>query len=64
MLIEANDEIEAFREAERIGKGQEFSYENPYGDVVLWKFVKVIDVQEITQTEEGMEIFARPIISR
>jgi len=64
VLIEASDEIEALLEAERIGKGQEFSYENPYGDVVLWKFVKVVDVQEIVRTEKGTEIFARPIISR
>lgn len=64
VLIEANDEIEAIREAERVGKAQEFSYENPYGDIVLWKFVKVVDVQEVVQIEEGVETFARPVISR
>lgn len=51
ILVEASDETEAWKKAEEQGKKKEVSYENAYGDEVLWKFVGVLRVKELVLTD-------------
>lgn len=58
VLIEAIDERSAWLEAERVGKEQESVFKNPYGDEVLWQFVKINEVIHV-DGKHGSEIFSR-----
>ncbi|MCS7185840.1 MAG: DUF4288 domain-containing protein [Armatimonadota bacterium] len=63
VLVEAVSEENAWSEAERLGKEQEVIYINPYGDEVMWRFVKVNEVIKV-DGEHGSEIFSRFLNSR
>jgi len=61
ILIEAQDEEDARRKANRLGKQRGHSYRNPYGEKVAWKFVNVIELQDLCEDriENGTEVFSR-----
>lgn len=61
VFVEAVDEENARLEAEKLGKEQELAYKNPYGDEVLWRFVKV---NEVIEVKHGCEISSRFLNSR
>lgn len=63
VFVEAVDVENAWQEAEKLGKEQELAYKNPYGDEVLWRFVKVNEVIEV-EVKHGHEIFSRFLNSR
>jgi hypothetical protein len=60
LILAPNDDI-ASQKAIRIGKEKEHEYKNESGENVIWKFVQVQDVQEVTQNElvDGLEVHSK-----
>ena len=60
-ILVADSEEAAWRRAEEIGRKGEHSYENEDGEMVLWKFRKVMDVQDLCEESlsDGAEVFSR-----
>lgn len=61
ILVEAEDETDAYKIANEIGKGKEISFHNIKNETVKWIFVKTERVCLIKQTSlrSGMELFSR-----
>jgi len=61
VLVNAQNEIEARAEGERIGRVQEHQYKAISGDVVKWVFLQVVETQEILEDTLGhkTEVFSR-----
>lgn len=61
ILVEGEDEGRARAEAERIGLANEHSYLNPDGVEVRWRFVRLLEVQDIGEAElsSGVEVYSR-----
>lgn len=61
ILVEASSKEEALNKSKSLASSLEHSYTSATGDQVTWQFVKVGDVQEITdgKLEHGTEIFTR-----
>jgi len=47
-IVEANNEEEAYLKGQVIGKEEEHEYANEYGQVVQWRFVRVVDHFQLT----------------
>ena len=60
-IFRAAGEEEAMTKAEEIGRRAETEYPNVDGQTVVWRFVRVLEVQDLTEEElgEGMEVFSR-----
>ena len=60
-IFQAAGEEEAMTKAEEIGRGAEHEYSNEEGQTVVWRFVRVLEVQDLAGEElgEGMEVFSR-----
>lgn len=63
-LIRANDGAAAEACAREVGEREEHSYANAEGQTVRWRFIRVVEVQEISDSElqHGTEVFS--IVSR
>ena len=59
-LIEANDESEARSKANILGTSEQHEYENPYGETVRWRFVSILEIQDLCEATvfDGMEVFS------
>ena len=59
-LIQATDEAEALTKANRIGSLDEHEYPNEEGETVVWRFVSVIENQDLCEESlfDGMEVFS------
>jgi hypothetical protein len=60
-LIQANSHQEAETVARKFGLDLECNYANERGDQVEWKFVSVLEVQDLCEGElySGMEVFSK-----
>lgn len=47
ILVRARTEGEAMASGQRIGRDNEVSYENVYGETVHWRLIKVLDCFEL-----------------
>jgi uncharacterized protein DUF4288 len=61
ILIDAENEEAARAEAERIAVSREHSYPNAEGKLVRWKFVRVLESQDLCEEElsSGVEVYSR-----
>jgi hypothetical protein len=61
ILIFAEDEGDAARKAERIGRENETSYKTTDGSTLAWKFVQIERLYEIMDSRiaDGTEVFSR-----
>ena len=61
MLVSARSEREAVRKAAKLAKGNQHSYRNPNNELVAWKFVEVLEVEEILEGQlgDGVEVYSR-----
>jgi len=61
VLIEADSEEDAMREAQSIGRRDETSFTSVSGELVKWEFVCVTEVHEILEEtfKHGTEVFSR-----
>jgi len=57
-LLRASDSEMAYAKAVQLGKEEEVSYQNTYGQTVHWEFVGLVDLEElpIEAIEDGVEI--------
>lgn len=63
-LIRANDQEQAESIGGTLGHKNEHSYENIYGEQVLWKYEKLLECFEMTdELENGAEIYSRYILA-
>jgi hypothetical protein len=64
ILIKARTKEEAILSAKSKGNAEELSYRNVNNEEVRWKFIKVVDVFEITEETlmAGTEVFSRFIV--
>ena len=61
ILVEADDEKSAEAKAVKHGQEGEHSYENPDGNMVVWRFVKVLETQDLCEEKlyPGVEVYSR-----
>ncbi len=61
IIVRGEDDAGASAEAERIGLANEHSYLNPEGLEVRWRFVRLLELQELGETEltSGVEVYSR-----
>jgi hypothetical protein len=59
-LFEASSEAEAIQKAEYAGRTGRLTYENDQGERVSWKFVRLIEVQDLCEAAlyDGVEVFS------
>ncbi len=60
-VLLAEDEDEAARRAPVVGASGEHQYKNEAGNTVHWKFIEVLEIQDLSETElsDGVEVFSR-----
>jgi len=60
-LVSAEDNEEALQKSLLLGNQEEVSYENVYGDVVSWRFLGLVELEEIDADSigDGTEIKSR-----
>jgi hypothetical protein len=60
-LIQATDEEEAQARAEALGRAEEHSYANETGQLVYWRFIEVMEIQDLGEDEisDGIEVYSR-----
>ena len=60
-LLSAETEDEARAKAEEIGRSGEVAYTNEAGAVVRWKFLGVLEVQDLCEATiyDGIEVWSR-----
>ena len=60
-MIEANDKLEAERRAEEVGTANEHEYLNDHGVAVRWRFVRVMEIQDLCEStiSHGTEVYSR-----
>ncbi|RAV05546.1 DUF4288 domain-containing protein [Paenibacillus sp. YN15] len=65
VLIKAVNKEEAYQIAAVNGKNEESSYMNIYNEEVHWRFIKVVDLFELTEEtiDSGTEVFSRYILA-
>jgi hypothetical protein len=58
-LIRARDAEAAYERAMELGRKEELSYENPYGQTCVWSFKGLKDLQEILEDDlaDGVEVY-------
>lgn len=51
----------ALATAEAVGRRNEHSYPNEHGEVVTWRFMRVVEVQDLCEETlgDGVEVFSR-----
>ncbi|MFI5801626.1 DUF4288 domain-containing protein [Streptomyces sp. NPDC051561] len=61
VLLSADNEEEARAKALARGKAQETSYANENGDLITWKLLHVVDVNEVLDTplHDGADLYTR-----
>jgi hypothetical protein len=61
VLVRATSEAAAARRAARVGKEREHGYRNEAGERVEWRFIKVLEVQDLVDEslEHGTEVWSR-----
>ena len=61
LLVSGTDEREAMEKAKKLARDKQHSYQNPYKQQVSWKFVKLLELQEILDEElgEGVEVYSK-----
>jgi Domain of unknown function (DUF4288) len=59
-LIQADDEQEAASKAKLIGTAEQHEYTNSIGELVTWRFVSVVEVQDLCEDHlsDGIEVFS------
>jgi hypothetical protein len=59
-LIEATDNAYAHLKANTLGTSEEHQYPNEQGETVSWRFVCVLEIQDLSQDSvfDGMEVFS------
>lgn len=64
-VIRADSEPLAWKKAEEVGRQNEHSYKNDRGELVSWRFVQVVEVQDLCEEEltDGVEVFSRMTLS-
>jgi hypothetical protein len=61
-LFRATDFETAFRRALDIGRSQEQGYTNADGERVVWKFVKVVSLDQLPKEDlDGAEVYSEPV---
>lgn len=65
IIVKANSLEEAALKAEEKAINEEVDYQNVYGNLVRWKFVKIVEIYEILDNDlkQGTEVFSRYIIA-
>jgi len=60
-VIRAHDEETARQKAEQLGRQEEHSYNNTYGEIVSWEFIALTNIYEIDDETivDGTEISSR-----
>jgi hypothetical protein len=60
ILVEGKDELAARGEALRVAKESEHSYLNPDGKPVNWRFVELMEFQDLCEEKiySGIEVFS------
>lgn len=60
-ILRATDERDASARSEALGRAEQVEYENFEGRTVRWRFVKVLEIQDLSETKlsDGMEVFSR-----
>lgn len=58
-LIRAASAEDAYERALTLGRQAEHSYENPYGQICVWSFMGLKDLQEVVEDEltDGVEVY-------
>jgi hypothetical protein len=61
VLLSADNEEEARAKALARGKAQETSYRNENGELISWKLLHVVDVNEVLDTplHDGADLYSR-----
>jgi hypothetical protein len=59
-LIQADDETQAHAKASELGAAQEHQYPNERGEKVHWRFVGVVEVQDLCEDSisDGTEVYS------
>jgi len=60
-IFSAKSEEEVLEKANRFGAGEEHGYLNENGDKVEWAFVRILEIQDLCESEivDGLEVFSR-----
>jgi hypothetical protein len=60
-LLKASSNIEAYQKASDLGEVEEHSYTNTYGETVVWEFIGIEDLEELSgnKIKDGVEIRTR-----
>ena len=60
-LIEAEDETDAEKKTQELGEEREHDYKNEAGATVRWRFVEVLEIQDLCEPEigHGVEVYSR-----
>jgi len=60
-LVEADDDDDAEQKASEVGTQAQHEYANDKGQMVRWRFRRVLDVQELCEPRiaHGTEVFSR-----
>jgi Domain of unknown function (DUF4288) len=60
IVLRAGGEEEAKAEAARLGAARQHRYTNPDGDRVSWRFVRVVELQDLCESEllHGTEVYS------
>ncbi|MCO6498669.1 MAG: DUF4288 domain-containing protein [Chitinophagaceae bacterium] len=58
-LITAEDELQAFLKARRLGEREEESFLNQQLKTVRWKFIDVSELYLVSKLTDGVEIYSR-----
>jgi Domain of unknown function (DUF4288) len=59
-LIEADDESQAQAKAIQVGNSEQHQYRNHQGETVAWRFVSVLEIQDLCEKNmyDGIEVFS------
>ena len=58
-LIDAGDEVEAFRKASSLGKNEEDSFYNLKQQLVRWQFINVSELHPLSGLDDGTQLYSR-----
>ncbi|WP_162618727.1 DUF4288 domain-containing protein [Pedobacter yulinensis] len=55
-LLLSADKLNAFEKARSLAGQLNKSFRNRFGDLVSWKFVEIVEINEVANPEDGVEI--------
>ena len=60
-VILADSDSFAWSKAEEVGRQNEHSFKNEQGELVTWRFVEVVEVQDLCEEQltDGLEVYSR-----